>query len=118
MEKSLFEDMLELAKKEKARIEKLIQEINTQLKAEQLKPLTSMGKGGRPRKSKTARAEKKVYEILENSEKPLSPKGIVEKAKDSGVELKSNIVRQILSRGKGTIFISPERALWKLKEKQ
>jgi len=118
MEKGLLEDMLELAKKEKARVEKLIQEINAQLKAEQSRPFSPIGRAGRPRSSKTAQAEKKITEILQDAEKSLRPKDIIEKAKGNGMELKPNIVRQILSRGKNKTFLSPEHGLWKLKEKQ
>ena len=111
MNKGLLEDMLELAKREKARWEKRIQEINAELRTEQRK-------SDRPKKSKTAQTEKKIIEILENNEKPLSPKDIVEKARESGVELKSNIVRQILSRSKDEKFVSPDRGLWILKGKE
>jgi hypothetical protein len=117
VEKSFWDDILELAKEKKAYWEKRIQQIEAEMKTESKSSYTSK-KGGRPRSSKTARAEKKIIEILQNTEKPLSPKDIGDKSKVSGMELKPNIVRQILSRGKGTTFISPEHALWKLKEKQ
>lgn len=118
MEKSFWDDILELAKEKLAYWEKRVQQIEAERKAES-KFSSSSRKAGRPRSSKTAQAEKKIKEILQISEKPLSPKEIVEKAKESGTELKPNIVRQILSRGKETkTFISPERGLWKLKEKQ
>ena len=118
MNKALLEDLLELAKREKAKWEKRILEINAELHTEENRQRRQSPKTDKPKKdSKTAQTEKKIIEILAASEVPLGPKEIVEKGKQAGVELKNNIVRQILSRSKDDKFFSPQRGLWKIKEK-
>lgn len=118
MEKSLLEDMLELAKREKGRWEKRIKEINAELEKEGAKTSGINRKPKRRRSSKTFQAEKKIIEILENSEKLMRPKELADKLKEFQINVKPVMVRQILNRLKDKTFVSPEFGLWKLKKEE
>ncbi len=114
MDKTLLNDMLELVTKEIERLNKLKKEILLQLQGEGRKPNGS-GRQRARRDSETSRAEKTITLILSESDKPLSPKQIVEVSQKNGTPLKANLVRQLLSRGAGEKFHSPRRGLWELK---
>lgn len=118
MDREMLERMLELAKREKARLEKTIHEINLELKRQGSNGSLSTVTRPRQRQSKTAKAEKVISDILASAEKPMRPKEIAEKATEMGKDIGNNLVRQILSRSKGHKFVSPERGLWLLKGKR
>ncbi|KPJ65553.1 hypothetical protein AMJ44_09945 [candidate division WOR-1 bacterium DG_54_3] len=116
MDKDLLLDMLELAEKEKKRWDESIRKINLELKQIGIEVSVTTRRGGRQPSSKSAKAEKRIVEILRDAQKSLSPKQITEKAIEDGAKLELPLVRQILSRRKGEKFISPERGLWELKK--
>lgn len=118
MDKALLQDMLELAKREKARWEKAIRELNAEMKLGSSRPAATGRQPSKREDTKTARTEKDVAQVLASAEEPLSPTQIVEKGKKLGIELPSNMVRQVLSRQKDKLFVSPERGLWTLREKE
>lgn len=115
MDKTLLNDMLDLVTKEIERLNKMKKEILLQLHNEGRSSNGHRGRRAQPN-SETSRAEKTIAAILAASEKSLSPKQIVEVSQKNGTPVKSNMVRQLLSRGAGEKFHSPKRGLWELKK--
>ena len=113
MNKTLLNEMLELARREKARYEKIIRELNEELRAD--------GQPAKKKKqeedSKTAKTEKEIIQVLNSLDEYVGPKRIVELGRELGIQLEPNMVRSILSRGKDSTFVSPERGKWTTKEK-
>ena len=109
--------LLELVCKEIDQQKKKLEELKIlqkELQEQSGKQAVTRKRGSRPN-SEAAHAANTMLTLLSVSSEPMSPSEIVEASEKRGMNLKANLVRQVLSRDGGQLFHSPKRGFWELK---